>query len=199
MQIVTWNPEQYLKFAQPRLRPAIDLLAKVALDTPSTIYDLGCGAGNVTRILAERWPGATIIGIDSSRQMLEEAAATPSRIEWQQESIAHWMPQTPVDLIFSNAALHWLPDHGSLFPRLMHALAPRGVLAVQMPRSFGAPSHRLIADTIRAGPWRSRLEPLLGAAPVAMPPLTTDLLPRLLPASIFGNASICTPWKGTIQ
>ena len=88
---------------------------------------------------------------------------------WRQESVAQWKPEAPADLIFSNAALHWLPDHASLFPRLMHALVPRGVLAVQMPRSFAAPSHMLIADTVRFGPWRSRLEPLLRPSPVADP------------------------------
>ncbi len=166
---MSWNPEQYLKFAQPRLRPAVDLLARVALDAPRTIYDLGCGAGNVTRMLAVRWPDAAIFGIDDSAPMLEEAARVPSRIVWRRESVAQWEPETPADLVFSNAALHWLPDHANLFPRLMRALAPGGVLAVQMPRNFTAPSHTLIADAVRSGPWRARLEPLLQPPPVGDP------------------------------
>jgi trans-aconitate 2-methyltransferase len=166
---LAWNPEQYLKFAQPRLRPAIDLLARVALTTPRTIYDLGCGAGNVTRLLEERWPDAAITGVDDSAAMLAQAAQTPGRIAWRQQSLAHWQPESPADLLYSNAALHWLPDHARLFPRLMSALAPAGVLAVQMPRNFDAPSHTLIADTVRSGPWRSRLERLLGPPPVDSP------------------------------
>jgi trans-aconitate 2-methyltransferase len=132
---LAWNPEQYLKFAQPRLRPALDLLERVALTAPRTIYDLGCGAGNVTRMLAERWPDAAITGIDDSAAMLAEAARASGPIAWRQESVAEWQPQAPADLLYSNAALHWLPDHARLFPRLMGALAPAGVLAV--PRNCG--------------------------------------------------------------
>ena len=101
--------------------------------------------------------------------MLEEAARTPSRITWRRESVAAWKTDAPADLVYSNAALHWLPDHAALFPRLMDALAPGGVLAVQMPRNFEAPSHTLIADTVRSGPWRSKPAPLLGPPPVGEP------------------------------
>jgi trans-aconitate 2-methyltransferase len=166
---MAWNPEQYLKFAEARLRPAMDLLAQIALEAPSTIYDLGCGPGNVTRLLAKRWPGAAIVGVDDSSAMLQKAAEVPSRIAWRRESVAHWKPDGHADLIFSNAALHWLPNHASLFPRLVQALASNGVLAVQMPRSFAASSHLLVEETVRSGPWRSRLEPLLGPPPVADP------------------------------
>jgi trans-aconitate 2-methyltransferase len=166
---MAWDPEQYLKFAQPRLRPALDLLAGIALDAPRSVYDLGCGAGNVTRLLAARWPDAAITGIDDSAAMLDEAARIPSRIIWRQQSVGEWAPDAPADVIYSNAALHWLSDHATLFPRLMGMLAPRGVLAAQMPRNFGAPSHTLVAATIRGGPWQSRLEPLLRPAPVNEP------------------------------
>ena len=161
---MTWDPEQYLKFAQPRLRPAVDLLARIALEAPRTVYDLGCGAGNVTRLLAARWPGAAIMGIDDSAAMLEEAARGPSRIVWREQSVADWAPDAPADLIYSNATLHWLPDHATLFPRLMRMLAPKGVLAVQMPRNWAAPSHTLVAATVRDGPWRTRLDHLLRPA-----------------------------------
>lgn len=164
-----WDPTQYLKFAEPRLRPAIDLLARIRIADPVTVCDLGCGTGTVTRLLAERWPAAAVTGIDSSAAMLAQAAAVDSRITWQRASVAEWRPALTVDLIFSNAALHWLPDHATLFPRLMAALAPGGTLAVQMPRNFAAPSHTLIADVVRTGPWRAQLEPLLAAAPVGVP------------------------------
>jgi len=166
---MTWNPNQYLKFSEQRLRPAMDLLARIAIDTPKSVYDLGCGAGNVTRILAERWPEAMLAGIDDSASMLEKAAQEQAAIAWQQQSIAQWTPPEPADLIYSNAALHWLPDHATLFPRLMDCLAVGGVLAVQMPRNFAAPSHALINETVRCGAWRSRLEHLLVPAPVSEP------------------------------
>jgi trans-aconitate 2-methyltransferase len=166
---VAWDPDQYLKFAQPRLRPALDLLTRVTLEAPRTIYDLGCGAGNVTRLLAARWPDAAITGVDDSAAMLEEAKRQSTRIAWRNEGIAQWTADAPADLIYSNAALHWLPDHADLFPRLARMLAPKGVLAVQMPHNFGAPSHTLVADTVRDGPWRSRLEHLLRPPPVQEP------------------------------
>jgi trans-aconitate 2-methyltransferase len=166
---MAWNPEQYLKFSQPRLRPALDLLARVPDEDPGCIYDLGCGAGNVTALLAQRWPRATLVGVDSSAAMLAQMATLLPQVRWLQQSLAHWQPDRPADVIFSNAALHWLPDHAQLLPALERALAPGGILAVQMPRNFAAASHTLIATTVRAGPWRSKLEPLLRAAPVAEP------------------------------
>ncbi|HEY3731452.1 MAG TPA: methyltransferase domain-containing protein [Steroidobacteraceae bacterium] len=166
---MSWNPEQYLKFSQPRLRPALDLLARVPADDPASVYDLGCGAGNVTALLAQRWPRATLVGVDSSGSMLAQAAKLLPQVRWLQQGLAQWQPAGAVDVIYSNAALHWLPDHAQLLPALVRKLAPGGILAVQMPRNFAAPSHALIATTVRAGPWRSKLEPLLRPAPVAEP------------------------------
>ena len=168
---MTWNPEQYLKFADERSRPAIDLVARVPLPAPATIVDLGCGAGNVTRLLARRWPNAAITGIDLSSEMLAQArASTPPEmhIEWQEADIAHWSPpRGAVDVLFSNAALHWQDDHAVLFPRLFAALAPGCVLAVQMPDNFAAPSHRALADTVTSPRWREQLAQQLRPAPVA--------------------------------
>lgn len=176
---MSWNPDQYLKFSAPRLRPAIDLLAAVPSTRPGTVYDLGCGAGNVTRLLAERWPQADITGVDDSAAMLAKAATEQARVRWVERGLAQWRADRPADLIYSNAALHWLPDHERLFPALLAQLAPGGVLAVQMPRNFDAPSHTLIADTVRAGPWRARLEPLLQPPPVAAPEFYFDVLAPL--------------------
>jgi len=180
---MTWHPEQYLRFAEPRLRPALDLLARIALDAPATICDLGCGAGNVTRMLTERWPDARVTGVDASAEMLAKAARDLPGVQWVEADLAHWRAPRPVELIYSNAALHWLPDHDALLPALVGSLASGGVLAVQVPRNFDAPSHTAIAETVRAGPWRARLEPLLVPAPVAEPrhyhallaPLAADL------------------------
>ena len=166
---MSWSPQQYLKFEDARLRPALDLLARVDLDNPRRIYDLGCGTGNVTRLLAERWPHAHVVGVDNSAAMLAAAAAKLPQIEWRQQHLADWRAPEPADLIYSNAALHWLPDHDRLLPALVESLAGDGVLAVQMPRNFSAPSHTLIGETVRAGPWRARLESLLGDSPVAAP------------------------------
>jgi trans-aconitate 2-methyltransferase len=176
---VAWDPAQYLKFAGPRLRPAIDLLQRIDAESPGTVYDLGAGAGNVTRLIAARWPAARIVGIDGSAEMLAKAAAENPQIKWQQADLAIWQPERPADVIYSNAALHWLDDHNRLFPSLFAGLAPKGVLAVQIPRNFGAPSHTLITETARNGPWRQRLEPLLRPAPVAEPEFYYDLLAPL--------------------
>ncbi|WP_418315553.1 methyltransferase domain-containing protein [Piscinibacter sakaiensis] len=173
---MSWNPDQYLKFAAPRLRPAIDLLAAVPLEHARVIVDLGCGAGNVTRLLAERWPQAQLSGVDNSAEMLAKAAGEVPGVRWLECNLADWRAERPADLIYSNAALHWLPAHRELFPRLLAQLEPGGVLAVQMPRNFAAPSHTAIADTVAAGPWRARLEHLLEPAPVAPPDFYFDLL-----------------------
>ena len=173
---MTWNPEQYLKFGQPRLRPALDLLTRVPLDAPRSICDLGCGAGNVTRLLAQRWPAAALTGVDDSPEMLAVAARALPSARWVREDIAGWTPAEPCDLIFSNAALQWLPTHETLFPRLLAQLAPGGVLAVQMPRNFASPSHTAVAETIAASPWRAVLQPLVRAQPVATPAAYLDWL-----------------------
>ncbi|MCH8237725.1 MAG: methyltransferase domain-containing protein, partial [Proteobacteria bacterium] len=145
-----WNPGQYLKFAGHRLRPAVDLLARIDIDSPETVFDLGCGPGNVTALLAERWPEAHITGVDGSAPMLARAGAEHPGISWLEADLAAWEPEKPADLLFSNAALHWLDGHGSLFPRLMGHLNPGGVLAAQMPGNFAQPSHTCIREA--AGP-----------------------------------------------
>lgn len=164
---MSWNPDQYLRFAEPRLRPAVDLLARVPLASARQVFDLGCGTGNVTRFLADRWPQAHVTGIDDSEAMLRKARETLPQLRWVQASIASWAAPAPADVIFSNAALHWLPNHEQLLPALMPMLAPGGALAVQMPNNFAAPSHQAIAETVHAGPWKDKLEPLLGPVPVA--------------------------------
>ena len=171
-----WNPSQYLRFAQPRLRPALELLARVDLDAPATVFDLGCGTGSMTRLMAERWPAARVTGVDSSRAMLEAAGDTPPNVDWRQQDVGAWEADKPADLIYSNAALHWLPGHERVFPQLLAQLAPAGVLAVQMPRNFEAPSHTAIAEAALDGPWRAQLQPLLRPAPVATPAWYLDLL-----------------------
>jgi trans-aconitate 2-methyltransferase len=176
---MAWDPAQYLKFAGPRLRPALDLLQRIDREAPATVYDLGAGAGNVTRLIAARWPAARVVGVDGSAEMLARAAAENPAIEWQQADLATWRPALPAEIIYSNAALHWLDDHDRLFRGLFGALAPQGVLAVQIPRNWGAPSHTLITEVALGGPWRPVLEPLLRPSPVAEPEFYYDLLAPL--------------------
>lgn len=146
-----WEPGQYLKFEDHRLRPALELLGRVSLKSPRLIYDLGCGTGQVTRIIAERWPSATVCGVDHSREMLARAETEGGRVRWIEADIAAWSPDEPPDLIYANATLHWLDGHQELFPRLVGLLKAGGCLAVQMPLSWDAPSHRLMRETLADG------------------------------------------------
>ncbi len=164
-----WDPAQYLKFADHRLRPAIDLLNRIDVADATRVYDLGAGTGNVTRLLKLRWPNAHVTGVDASEEMLAEARKALPDIEWQRADLASWRPISPANIIYSNAALHWVGNHDRLFPALLTAVAPGGVLAVQMPNNFSAPSHTLIAEAARTGPWRKTLEPLLRPPPVEEP------------------------------
>lgn len=163
---MVWNPEQYLKFGGERLRPAQDLLARVALDAPRHIVDLGCGTGTVTALLRAHWPEAQIVGVDNSEAMLERARASLPDVAWVQADLAQWTPAVPPDLLVSNAALHWLDDHATLFPRLLSYLRPGGVLAVQMPAQFDAPSHRIGYDLAQSARWRDRLQHLVRRRPI---------------------------------
>lgn len=163
----SWDPGLYARFGGERERPARDLLAAVSHDGPRTVADLGCGAGGLARACADRWPDAVVSGFDASAEMLARASAVPSRVAWMLADIARWTPDAPVDLIVSNAALHWLPDHATLFPRLVSHLAPGGMLAVQMPRNHDAPSHRIIREVAADGPWAAALGSAAPPPPVA--------------------------------
>jgi trans-aconitate 2-methyltransferase len=150
----TWDPNLYLKFTDHRLRPAVDLLARVPLAAAATIYDLGCGPGNVTKLIAERWPKAKLTGVDSSPDMLEKARAIQG-ISWQHADLNTWRPEAPADLVYSNAAFHWLDDHERLFPHLFAQVKSGGFLAVQMPRQHLNPTHQILFALAREADWRS--------------------------------------------
>jgi len=177
-QSMTWEPGRYLKFGDERQQPALDLMATISLEKPTSIVDLGCGTGANAEILYDRFPQARVTGVDSSSEMLAEACKREG-IHWVKADISAWRPDTPPSLIFSNAALHWLGDHKSLFPRLLSSLESGGVLAVQMPNNFSAPTHRAIAETVREGPWKGALEHLLNEAPVGALDFYYDLLAPL--------------------
>jgi trans-aconitate 2-methyltransferase len=167
---VSWNPGQYLQYEDARLRPALDLLARIRVETPTAVVDLGCGAGNVAQHLARRWPAARIEGVDGDAAMLERARAATAgdgRFTWTQCDLAAWRPRSGADVLYSNAALHWLDDHARLFPALFATVAPGGVMAVQMPDNFRAPSHQALFDIASLAPWRERLAAHVRRAPVA--------------------------------
>ena len=151
----SWNPGQYLKFADHRLRPALDLIGRIPLENPAVIYDLGCGSGNVTRLLAERWPDADVVGMDNSPEMLGRAAAdaagSAGRIRWQTGDLADWQPDATPSVLYSNAVIQWVPDHAELVPRLWQLLPPGGCLAVQAPLSWDMRSHHLMRETLADG------------------------------------------------
>jgi trans-aconitate 2-methyltransferase len=150
----TWNASQYLKYADERTQPCRDLVARIALDKPARIVDLGCGPGNSTQVLAERWPGAKILGLDSSAEMIASAKQAYPAMEWQVGDISSWSAGQPFDLIFTNAALQWVPDHGVLFPRLLEQVAPGGAFAVQVPGNLYAPAHRRMRELAASPIWQ---------------------------------------------
>jgi len=163
-----WNPGTYARFRGLRLRPALDLIARIGDLPPGALVDLGCGNGAVAEALATAFPGRDLIGVDNSPAMLAEAAAGGVYSALIEADIASWRPDMPPALIFSNAALHWLGDHPALLPRLAQALAPGGVLAVQMPGQYLAPSHALLR-ALAAELFPERFDFADWQAPVALP------------------------------
>src|SRR4051812_47011499 len=145
-----WNPATYLQFSDERSRPFVELLARVDAAAPRTVVDLGCGPGQLTATLADRWPDASVLGVDSSQEMIDAARDHETeRVQFAVADIGEWEPAEPVDVVVSNAALQWVPRHRELLPRLVDALAPGGWLAFQVPGNFDEPSHRLLRDLAR--------------------------------------------------
>ncbi len=154
----TWDPDQYAQFALERARPCRDLIAAITVASPQRIADLGCGPGNSAAMLAERWPAAEIVGIDSSAEMLESARKSNSSAKFEQAEIAEWVSQTGEwNIIFSNAALQWVGNHAVLFPQLMQRVSGQGALAVQMPGDTQAPAHAIARKMAASSRWQSAL------------------------------------------
>jgi trans-aconitate 2-methyltransferase len=148
-----WNPSLYLKFEDDRTRPARDLLAQVPLQQPRTVIDLGCGPGNSTELLVQRFPNAQVTGLDSSVDMLQQARKRLPNCAFLEADLATWTPPPQADLLFSNAVFHWVPDHPHVLQRLIEALPQGGVLAVQMPDNTREPSHLLMQEVAKKEPW----------------------------------------------
>ncbi len=151
---MAWSAEQYLKFEDERTRPARDLLAQVPPGEAGRVYDLGCGPGNSTELLIERFGKAAVTGLDGDDDMLAKARKRLPGTPFLQADLASWTPPQPADLLYANAVFQWLPDHLSLLARLMDHLAPGGVLAVQMPDNLDQPTHLLMEETGAVGPWK---------------------------------------------
>lgn len=147
-----WSPEQYLRFGDERGRPFIDLLARVGAASPELVVDLGAGPGTLTALLAARWPGARVHAVDSSPQMVERASSVDG-ICAELGDLRTWRPPAPVDVLITNAALQWVPDHLHLLPRLAAQLAPGGWLALQVPGNFAEPSHTIRRDLAAEEPY----------------------------------------------
>jgi len=172
-----WDPRQYAVFAGHRGRPFADLLARVDADDPALVVDLGCGPGELTLGLAHRWPGARIIGVDSSPEMLERARALDAdgRVEWVEASAEDWDPAGSggsVDVLVTNATLQWVPSHLRLIPSWLESLAPGGTFAMQVPANFDAPSHRLMREVAARHPRADDLRPGLDRAQAVARPET---------------------------
>jgi trans-aconitate 2-methyltransferase len=145
--VTVWDPSRYLEFADERSRPFVDLLNRVDVAEPTVVVDLGCGPGQLTASLADRWPNAQIVGLDSSPEMIKRAALlTGPRMRFQLQDLRDWRPETSVDVIISNATFQWVPGHRALLASLVSWLTPDGWLAFQVPGNFDEPSHRLLRE-----------------------------------------------------
>lgn len=156
----TWDATEYLRFADERTQACRDLAARVGIAKPCRIIDLGCGPGNSTAVLAERWPEAEIIGLDNSQPMIEAARRDFPSVRWIVADIPTWTSdrEGPFDLVLSNAALQWVDDHANVFPRLLTQVAPGGALAVQMPSNFDGPAHRAMRELANSARWKGRFQ-----------------------------------------
>ena len=172
-----WDPDKYQQFGDERSRPAQDLMDRIPDFPAASILDLGCGAGGQAIELTARWPDATVTAIDSSATMLKKARDTHGdHVTWIEASIDTFEPPEPLDLIYSNAALQWLDDHETLFPKIASWLKPGGFLAIQMPRNFDAPSHQIMRDVAKDNRWASRMKGVRDVSPVADPARYYEIL-----------------------
>lgn len=155
----TWDPKQYLRFESERARPFTDLVNRIEGPPPETVVDLGCGPGNMTAELSDRWPDARVTGIDNSAQMIARASelTRPGRLEFHEGDLTEWQPDAPVDVIVSAATLQWVPGHLELLPRFLGFLAPGGCLAFQVPGNFSSHSYVVVRELALSDRWQERL------------------------------------------
>jgi trans-aconitate 2-methyltransferase len=171
-----WSPEQYLKFEDERTRPPRELLARVPLETPRRVVDLGCGPGNSTELLHQRFPNAQTIGLDSSPSMLRKARERLPACSFVEADIGSWTPEPGTELLFGNAVFQWVPDHPPILRRLLESLASGGVLAVQMPDNTREPANALQQEVAANGPWAKDLTEAVPRSDLLSPDAYYDLL-----------------------
>lgn len=187
---MAWDPAQYRRFEDERNRPVRDLIHALGDRKPRMIVDAGCGPGNSTEALLRQFPEATILAFDSDPAMVDAARERLPHISVECTDIASWRPTEPVDLYFSNAVFHWLPDHLPLLAGIAGQLAPGGALAIQMPDNLGEPTHRLMESVAAREPWAGMLAP----APPARVPLPA---PEAYVDSFTGSGLHVTVWRTT--
>lgn len=176
----SWSPSEYMRFGDERTRPSVDLASRIAVERPATVIDLGCGPGNSTRVLRQRWPEAHVVGLDSSAEMIDAAHRDEPCGEWILARIEDWAPAASFDVVFSNAALQWLPNHGALVERLFGAVSAGGALGFQIPSADFAAVRHLIHRIALDGPWTTRMSGPLGELTMESPALYYD---RLAPSA----------------
>jgi trans-aconitate 2-methyltransferase len=177
--MANWDAELYLRFGRERTQAAIDLAARVEVAAPARVADLGCGPGNSTAVLRARWPAAEVVGVDSSPEMIAAATASDPAGRWVLGDLATWADGRPFDVVYSNAALQWVPDHAAVFPRLFGLVAPGGALAVQVPAHFESPLHRLMERIADRPGWRGNPSSAKTALTVERPEFYYDVLSPL--------------------
>jgi trans-aconitate 2-methyltransferase len=187
----TWDAGRYLRFADERTQPCRDLVARIPLAAPRRVIDLGCGPGNSTAVLEARWPEADLIGLDSSATMVARAREDFPDREWIHGDINSWQADEPFDVVFSNAALQWVPNHHELLPRLHGQLAEGGVLAVQVPGDPEAIPHRLMRELAASPEWRTHFRRPVRQWWVEPAEVYYDILAPHSCASICGRLTIC--------
>lgn len=190
-----WDPAKYVEFGDYRDRPFFDLTGRIHAVRPRQVVDLGCGPGNLTATLADRWPDASVVGLDSSAQMLAKAAdraAGSASLTFEQADIRDWMPSAETDVVVSNAALQWVPEHRELLRSWLAALRPGGWFALQVPGNFSAPSHALMREIAGSARWSGKLDGVLrGGESVGEP---AEYLEILLDAGCAADA-----WETSYQ
>ncbi|MFW0773876.1 trans-aconitate 2-methyltransferase [Paenarthrobacter nitroguajacolicus] len=195
-----WDPSKYVEFGNHRDRPFHDLVGRVRANHPSKVIDLGCGPGNLTATLSDRWPEARVVGVDSSEDMLRKAESLRHHSPWQQSSrltfelgdIAEWVPDADTDVVVTNAALQWVSGHQEMLARWLHALKPGAWFAMQVPGNFTSPSHTLMRQLAGSPAWSARLEGVLRHDGAVGSP--ADYLGIMLDAGCAADA-----WETTYQ